>query len=397
MKIKVAVLFGGKSVEHEVSIISALQAIESIDKDKYQVIPIYITKENDFYYGKGIGNIEEYKNIKNLLAKSSQITFVNSGGKHYIAKASKGFFGKTLIESVDVAFPITHGTNVEDGALQGYLKTLSIPFVGCDVLSSAIGMDKFVMKVMLKHGGIPVLDALRFISTDYENPKEVIKQIEKAFGYPVIVKPVNLGSSVGISKAKDKESLEEALDLAFKFADTVLVERAVENLREINCSVVGDKFEAEASVLEEPVMSKEILSYKDKYMSEGSKKSGGGMASLSRIIPAKLDKKTTQKIQEIAVSSFQYLGCAGVCRIDFLIDNKTGEIFFNEINTIPGSLSFYLWDKTNVKYKDLLSRLINLALKRQRAEENVTYSFETNILDKTSFKGGVKGSKGCKC
>ncbi len=395
MKIKVAVLFGGKSVEHEVSIISALQAIESIDKNKYEIIPIYITKDNDFFYGKNIGNIDSYKDIKKLKFSSTQITFVNANGKHYIAKANKGIFGKTLLEAFDVAFPITHGTNVEDGALQGYLKTLSIPFVGCDVLSSAVGMDKFVMKVMLKHGGIPVLDALRFISTDYEDSKKVIKDIEKTFGYPVIVKPVNLGSSVGISKANDKDSLEDALDLAFKFADTVLVERAVANLREINCSVLGDKFDATPSVLEEPVMSKDILSYKDKYMSEGGKKTGGGMASLSRIIPAEVDKKTEAKIKEIAVQSFKYLGCSGVCRIDFLIDNKSGEIFFNEINTIPGSLSFYLWDKTGLSYKELLTKLINLALKRQRAEEDITYSFDTNILANTSFKG-TKGAKGCK-
>ncbi len=396
MKTKVAVLFGGKSVEHEVSIISALQAIESMDKDKYEIIPIYITKENDFYYGKEVGNIEKYKDIKSLLNNSTQITFVNKNNKHYIARANKSLFGKTFLTDFDVAFPITHGTNVEDGALQGYLKTLSIPFVGCNVIASAIGMDKYAMKIMLKEGNFPVLDCLRFDDVAYEDANKVVADVMAKFKFPLIVKPVNLGSSVGISKAKDKDGLEDALELAFKFANTVLVEPCVPNLREINCSVLGDRYEANASVLEEPVMSDDILSYQDKYMSEGGAKKSGGMASLSRIIPAQIEKELEDKIKTIAVEAFKYLDCAGVCRIDFLMDNKTGEIWFNEINTIPGSLSFYLWDKTGVSYKEELTKLINLALKRQRFEEDITYSFDTNLLSKTSFKG-AKGAKGCKC
>lgn len=397
MKIKVAVLFGGKSVEHEVSIISALQAISNMDTNKYQIIPIYITKSNDFYYGQDLGDIKQYKDLKKLLNKSTQITFVNKNNKHYIAKTKGSLFGNTLIEDFDVAFPITHGTNVEDGALQGYLTTLSIPFVGCNVLSSAIGMDKYVMKVLLKHAGFPVLDCLRFISQDYQEPAKMIKQIEKTFKYPLIVKPVNLGSSVGISKAKNKEELENSLDLAFKFANTVLVEPAVVNLREINCSVLGDRDEAKASVCEEPVMSKEILSYSDKYMNDGkgASKKSSGMASLKRKIPADIDKKTEEKIKDIAIRAFQYLDCAGVGRIDFLMDSKTGEIWFNEINTIPGSLSFYLWEPAGLKYKDMLDKLIKLAIKRDRNEEAIMYSFDTNILAGASF-GGTKGCKGTK-
>ena len=397
MKINVAVLFGGKSVEHEVSVISAVQAMQNINKDKYAVYPVYITKKNELYWGESLENMEEYKNIPALLAKSTKINIVTDGSKTYLMPQEHKLFSKAKpIACIDVAFPIVHGTNVEDGALQGFIKTLNLPFVGCDVLASAICMDKFAMKIMLKEAGFPVLDGIRFTSQDYKNEKKVISDTENKFGYPVIVKPVNLGSSVGISKAENRQELEDALELAFRFADKILIEPAVVNLKEINCSVVGDYSEAEASELEEPISADKILSYKDKYM-DGGKKAGGskGMSSLKRKIPAEIPEETAQEIKQIAVDAFKYLDCNGVARIDFLMDSKTGEFWINEFNTIPGSLAFYLWEPKGVKYSELLDRLISLAVKRQRNNEEITYSFDTNILSSASL-GGSKGSKGSK-
>lgn len=397
MKIHVAVLFGGKSVEHEVSVISALQAIQSMNKDKYAVYPIYITKKNELYWGEDLDKIEEYKNIPALLQKSTKINIVTDGSKTYLVPQQQKRFSKAKpIACIDIAFPIVHGTNVEDGALQGFLKTLNLPFVGCDVLASAICMDKFAMKIMLKEAGFPVLDGIRFTAQDYKNEEKILADTESRFGYPVIVKPVDLGSSVGISKAENRQELEDALELAFQFADKILIEPAVVNLKEINCSVLGDYTAAEASELEEPISADKILSYKDKYM-DGGKKTGGskGMSSLKRKIPAEIPAETAEKIKEIAVNAFKYLDCNGVVRIDFLMDSKTGEFWINEFNTIPGSLAFYLWEPKGVSYTNLLDRLISLALKRQRSNEEITYSFDTNILSSASF-GGAKGSKGAK-
>ena len=382
MKINVAVLFGGKSVEHEVSVISALQAMQNMNKDKYQLYPVYITKKNELYYGEDLDKIDEYKNIPRLLEKSTKINIVTDGDKTYLLPQQQKLFSKQKpIAVIDVAFPIVHGTNVEDGALQGFIKTLNLPFVGCDVLSSAICMDKYAMKVMLRDAGFPVLDGLRFSITDYKSSDSIVEKTEAKFGYPVVVKPVNLGSSVGISKADNRAEFEDALELAFNFSDRILVEPAVVNLKEINCSVVGDYMEAEASELEEPVSADKILSYKDKYL-DGGKKTGGskGMTSLKRKIPAE---------------AFKYLDCNGVVRIDYLMDSKTGEFWINEFNTIPGSLAFYLWEPLGVKYSELLDKLISLALKRQRNREEITYSFDTNILSSGAL-GGSKGSKGSK-
>ena len=392
MKIKLAVLFGGKSVEHEISVISALQAMNSLDTEKYEIIPVYMTKQNDFYTGNALRDIEKYRDIAKLLTEATRVTFVSENGKTRLDRLPAKKFGSNTVSEIDVAFPIVHGTNVEDGALQGFLKTLNLPFVGCDVLASAVGMDKFVMKTILKDAGFPVLPALRYAAKDYNHPETMLAEIETKIGYPVIVKPVNLGSSVGISKAHDRASLENALDTAFSFADTVLIERAITHLREINCSVVGDENGAEASVLEEPVMQDEILSYKDKYMDGGKGGKSSGMASLKRKIPAELPEDRTEAIRTLAVNAFLTLGCSGVSRIDFMIDCDEDKVYLNEINTIPGSLSFYLWEPKGLKYKALLDRLVQTALDRARKQQSITYTFDTNVFAMGSGFGGAKGA-----
>lgn len=410
MKIRLGVMFGGKSVEHEISIISAIQAIGYLDREKYEVVPIYITKSNEFYIGENIGKIESYTNLKKLLSESQRVIPVSETNCVKLVRYPMKRFGKNELDYFDIAFPIVHGTNVEDGTLQGYLSMLNVPYVGCDVLSSAVGMDKYVMKTVLKDNGIPVLDCVRFTSKDFDEDSDgVAEKIEKEIGYPVIVKPINLGSSIGISKADNRDKLIDSLETAFCYAEKVLVEKAVENLKEINCSVLGDCEEAEASVCEQPINDGDILDYEEKYMrnggAKGSKsgvklpaKSGGskGMASLSRKIPADITDEQRQTIEEYAVKAFKCLGCCGVSRLDFMMNDKTGEIWLNEINTIPGSLAFYLWEPKGVKYAKLLDRMISLARKRDRQNGNITYAFDTNVLQGVKLGGGSKGSKGSK-
>lgn len=393
MKIKLAVMFGGRSVEHEISVISAIQAIGAVNKEKYEVIPIYITKNNEMYVGEHIGDIEAYKNISKLLSESTRVNLISDEGRALIVKYPHKAFSKDVIDYIDIAFPVVHGTNVEDGTLQGYLKMLNLPYVGCDVLSSAVGMDKYVMKTVLKDNGIPVLDCVCLNSKDFDDePEKIIEKIESSFSYPVIVKPINLGSSIGISKARDTDSLEAALANAFDFADRVLVEPAIENLREINCSVLGDRMSARASVCEEPLNATDILSYEDKYIGNSSKSGSKGMASTSRQIPADIPKETEDEIRTMAVEAFKVLGCSGVSRIDFMIDTKENKVWLNEINTIPGSLSFYLWEPAGVDYTELIDEMISLALKREREQESITYSFDTNVLSGIKL-GGKKTGK----
>ena len=392
MKIKVAILFGGKSVEHEVSVISGIQAVMNMDTDKYDVIPVYMTKKNEMFIGSEIGRIESYKDIDLLLSKSQRVIMINENGKVRLISYPPRKFGKNLAIDIDVAFPVVHGTNVEDGALQGYLKTIGIPFVGCDVTASAVGMDKYIMKAILKENGVPVLDALEFVLSDYSDAASMIDRIESGIGYPVIIKPVNLGSSVGISVAKNRVELSDSIDDAFRYATKIIAEHAITNLREINCSVLGDDDQAEASECEEPLHSKDILSYEDKYVSNAKGGNSKGMASVSRKIPADLTPEKREEIRQMAVKSFKALGCSGVSRIDFMIDEDTGNLYFNEINTIPGSLAFYLWEPVGVSYKELLDRMIRLALKRARTEQNLTFTFDTNILNSASL-GGKNGGK----
>lgn len=393
MKIKVGVIFGGKSVEHEVSIISGIQAINNMDKEKYDIVPIYLTKENNMYVGELVKEVKNFKNIKNVIENSQRVIMVNNEGRVDLIKYPMKKFGNNLYDSIDVVLPVVHGTNVEDGALQGFLKTLDIPFAGCDVLSSAIGMDKYVMKTVLKDNNIPVLDCLRINDFEYINDNdEVVNRILNKIALPVIVKPINLGSSVGIKVAKTKDELVEAIEYAFNFAKQILVERVIRNLKEINCSVLGNIKECKASECEEPLGAGVILSYEDKYISNKSKSGASkGMTSLGRKLPADILEDTKKKIQNYAEATFKALNCNGVVRIDFMIDMDTDEVYVNEINTIPGSLAFYLWEASGLKYKEMLSKLIDLSLTRKREEGNLSFSYDTKILD--GYNGGSKGSK----
>lgn len=392
MKIRVGVFFGGKSVEHEVSVISGLQAYNSFNREKYEPIAIYITKENELYTGEAIADIANYKNIPELLKKSTRVFFMYEQNKLQLIQYPVKKFGSSVAAEIDVAFPVVHGANVEDGSLQGFLRHYNIPFVGCDVMASAVTMDKYVMKTILKDNDIPVLDCVTLNVKEYQREEETAyARVEERIAYPVIIKPVNLGSSVGIKVAKDREGLREALEYAFTFGPKVLVERAIMNLREINCAVLGDYEQAQASECEEPISSDEILSYEDKYVA-GSKTGSEGMRTARRELPANLTPEKREEIRQMAVKTFQVLNCNGVSRIDFMIDRDTDQVYVNEINPIPGSLAFYLWEALGKPYAELLDDMIKLALKREREEKSLMTSFDSNILQNANLSG-AKGIK----
>lgn len=396
MKTNIAVFFGCRSVEHEVSIISAVQAMQSINREKYDVTPVYVAKDGGMYTGEQLFNIENYKKLSNLLNNCEKVTFMREGDAVIMQTLKSGFFQKKKTVTIDLAFPVVHGTNCEDGTMAGYFEFLGLPYISCDILSAAVGMNKAVFKDVLKSAGLPVLDCIKFRAREFSKEKQTItEKIIKEIGMPVIVKPINLGSSVGISKVSNAEALESSIEEAFTFADEVLVEKAITSLREINCSVLGDADDCLASVCEEPFMNDEILSYEDKYMSNGDKTGASkGMASLSRKVPADLSEEKSAEIRKLATDIFKALGCSGVVRIDFMIDTETDTVYANEINTIPGSLAFYLWDATGLKYTDMIDRLVEIAFRRQRNRENLSFTIDTNILEGASF--GTKGSKGSK-
>lgn len=397
MKTKVGVFFGGRSTEHEISVISANQAMHAFDKEKYQIIPLYISKDGRMYTGDILFDVSAYRDVPSMLAKSREVFIKPAFGDYNIYENRKTLFGNTtkVFDTLDVVVPVLHGSNVEDGAFQGVLQTIGIPYAGCDVLSSANGMDKITMKMILSAQGLPVVDYIWF--NDYEWQKDrtkVIEKIENTLGYPVIVKPANLGSSVGISKASDRDSLIRSVKDAEKYSGRIIVEHLIEDLQEINCSVLGDAESYRTSVLEEPLKSGEFLSYNDKYL--GGNKSSKGMQSASKRIPAELSDEMTKRLQKLAGETFRVLGCHGVSRIDLMVDKKNGNIYVNEINTIPGSLSFYLWEATGLTFTELMDELVSLALKRKRHSEAKTLSFDQNIFAMGAFSSSGKGAKGLK-
>ena len=403
MKIKVGVIFGGESVEHEVSIISALQAMNKMDQEKYDIIPIYITKDREWYTGDMLKDIEVYQDLSLIKKYSKNVVLYYNNGSYVLQKKT---FPKNVVTELDIAFPIVHGTNVEDGVLQGYLQSIGIPFVGSDVYASVVGQDKVYMKSVWESAGLPMTKYIWFYDVDYKQDSEaVLKKVSK-LKYPVIVKPATTGSSVGIAVAANSEELVEAIDDALEYDKKIIVEEVVENLKEVNIAVMGNYEHQKVSAIEEVLSANKFLTYDDKYIGGGKgklkggkmpvKSSKGGMASASRKLPADLDKKVKEEVEKVAVEAFKALGSSGNSRIDFLIDDKKNKVYINEINSIPGSLAFYLWDAKDINFTAVLDDMINIGVKDYKKRISKVHSFDTNILQGFAARGGVKGMKGAK-
>ena len=390
MKTNIGVFFGGRSTEHEISVISANQAMHAIDRSRYDVTPVYISKQGRWYTCEALLDVANYRDMASLLAKCTPVYMRPVFGDFNLYKEKKPLFGSDVAAHLDVVIPVLHGSNGEDGTFEGILDSIGIPYAGCDTLASANGMDKITMKMILRDCDVPVVDYVWFTDKQwYSSRDKLIEKIESEIGYPVIVKPANLGSSVGIGRAADRDQLIERVADAEKYSTRIIVEHMVENLKEINCSVLGDCDEYTTSVLEEPIKSGEILSYTDKYM--GGSKGAKGMQASQKRIPAELPQEMTDRIRFLAGETFRVLGCHGVSRVDVIVDADNDNIYVNEINTIPGSLSFYLWEATGISFDKLMDRLVQLALKRNRERAQKTVSYDANIF---SMGGGVKGTKG---
>lgn len=396
MKTNIGVFFGGRSTEHEISVISASQAMHAINREKYDVTPIYITKQGRWYTGEALFDVANYRDTNTLLAKCEEVYMRPVYDDYNLYKVKKSMFGSNIVTRLDVVIPVLHGSNGEDGIFEGVLESIGIPFAGCNTLSSANGMDKITMKMILQACDIPVVDYVWFTDKQWFAQRDaLIEKIETKLGYPIIVKPANLGSSVGIGCATNRQELIERVDTAERYSTRIIVEDMVEELQEINCSVLGDCDEYQMSVCEEPIKSADFLTYEDKYM--GGSKGERGMHASQKKIPADLPDAETKRIQFLAGETFRVLSCYGVSRVDVIIDRKTRNIYVNEINTIPGSLSFYLWEASGIRFDQLMDRLVQLAVKRKREMGMKTVSYDQNIFSLSGgIKGGVKGAKGVK-
>ena len=377
MKINICILYGGKTTEHEISIITALEALENFNKDKYNILPVYISKENDFYTGSELLDINNYKDIEILLTKLKKVNFIKENNNLYV-KVKNKFYNRKIFK-VDCLFPIVHGTNTEDGTIAGYLSMFNVPYVLSDVCSSAVSMDKYFTKCILNYNNIDVLPGLIF--NIHDDIDIVIKQIEDKLSYPVIVKPNNLGSSIGIKSASNIDELKDAIYYSFEFSKDIIVEEKLNEFREINCSVLGDSENMITSSLEEVIKSDEILSFNDKYLNNLKTKN---IDLLNRIIPASISKELEDKINDISIKTFKILKSNGVIRIDYLYDQNKDKLYVNEVNNIPGSLASYLWKESGKNFTTLLDELIKLAFKRYREDEKINYVFLSNVLNKTN-------------
>lgn len=389
------VAFGGVSPEHEVSVLTAIQAISALEESSYNCIPLYVTKSGRWLTGEKLLDLSNYKEITQLENDSVSCAFIKDETGRTLLKEQErqGFFSKPKSFPVYAVLCAFHGSEGENGSFQGVCEMMNIPYTGSGVLGSSLGMDKVKAKLVAAANGIPVTKAVNFYESDWEQEQDDIITVAEDFGYPLIVKPATLGSSIGVAIANDKEELVNAVETAFRYDSHMLIEEAVNPLMEINCSVIGTPEDCRPSVCEKPLGKTETLSFEDKYQSGG----GGdkGMASADRIIPADISDELTRKIQGLATKTFSALDASGLARLDFLVNANTKEVYFNEINTIPGSFSFYLWDKSDLHFDQLLIELVEIGLKKHREKNGRVRSYETNLLSEKAIKGikGLKGSK----
>ncbi len=397
MKKQVGVIFGSRSCEREVAIISAVQLMRYADREKYDIIPVYVDEHGTWYTGTPLLDIRSFKPFNPDLKGIRKVFPDLSSGSGALLGISRGsgLFAKEkteIVARVDVYVIVMHGMNGEDGTLQGMLELANIPYTSTGVTGSAVGMDKIAMKYFFRGAGLPVLPGEWYTRSSFEKDCESIAaDVEEKLGYPVFVKPANLGSSIGVSRADDRSSLKDSLELAFEYDRRVLVEKGLDKPIELNCSVLGYDDEVKASPIEMPLNQDDFLDFRDKYLGGGGSK---GMASLSRVLPAPIEDDLKDRIQELSMQIFRMMDCKGVVRIDYMFDRKSEEVYITEINTIPGSLAFYLWEEDGLHYSQLIDRMIECAEKAHEDKNRTNYAYTSDILKGASF--GAKGAKGAK-
>ncbi len=381
--INLAVIFGGKNVEHEVSIISAVQAMEHLNKDKYNIIPIYISKDEEWYTGECLLNIDSYKDFAKLKNEATKCYIIKDKNKFYLkGKKILNFLKK----EIDIVLPIVHGTNVEDGILQGYLQTIGIPYCFSNVCASSIAQDKVIQKMIFDKENILTPNYFYFYDVEYYNDKDTYLRKAKELKYPVIIKPATLGSSVGINIANNEDELQKYIEEAIKYDKKILVEKVISNLKELNISVLGNYESQECSFIDEIINESKFFTYEEKYLSNNKNKTEfKGKNTSTRKIPADISEELKSEVENTAKRAFKAIGSSGLIRIDFLYDTKSNKLYLNEVNNIPGSLAFYLWEPKGKKYTELLDEIIKIGIKEQRNNSSKQFNFETNIL--SNFNG----------
>lgn len=398
-KIQLGLIFGSRTCEHEVSVISALQLSQFVDRAKYDLYPIYINKNGEWFSGPGLLDLKNYREPI-LYAKKGyweRVTLDITAHSHALLTVRNGkyLFSKPkthILTYLDCVIPVMHGLHGEDGTLQGLLELADIPYTSTGVAGSSCGMDKIMMKHIFRGGGIPVLPDFTVLRSQVmKNCTAVIRSVEALLPYPVFVKPANLGSSIGVKRADNASELREALELGMQYDRRLLVEQGLDKPMEINCSCLGFDDEVTASVIEMPVSGGEMLTFYEKYLKNTEEK---GMASLSRIIPAPIDETMRNKVQDLSKQVFRLLDCKGVVRIDWMIDRATGALFVTEINTIPGSLSFYLWKESTprLRYHALIDKMVEYAMKAHQEKNDNHYAFQSSLFENMLLQG-AKGAK----
>ncbi len=394
-KTVVGVIFGGRSVEHDVSIVTGHQVIRAFDPERYEVVPIYIDRQGKWFTGESLAELKNFKN-EVISLKGVQSAILSPSVQHHglIVNPTAGRFDKAEIKRLDVVFPAIHGSHGEDGTIQGLLELADIAYVGCGVMASAIANDKIMTKVVLSQQGVPIVEGVSFSRAEWlESSDKVVDHLIHELHYPMFVKPATLGSSIGIGRANDETLLRAHIEVAISLDRRVLIEQAVENATEINCAVLGGDNDIQASVLEQPVSLEQFLTFEEKYT-----RGGEGMKSAERIIPAPLNDDLTAKIKGIAVQAFRAIEGRGTARIDFLVQLETSTVYLNEINTMPGSLAFYLWQEQGMPPREVVQKLVEIARDAQAEKRKNNYDYQTNLINLVDARGlkGIKGTKGGK-
>ncbi|MEO1290323.1 MAG: D-alanine--D-alanine ligase family protein [Chloroflexota bacterium] len=392
-KTTVGVVFGGRSVEHDVSIVTAQQIMQAFNPERYNVVPIYITRDGKWFTGDPLKDIENFKDNEIISYDGVQAVLLSPDVRHHglIVNPLAGRFSKSEVLRLDVLFPAIHGSHGEDGTLQGLFELADIPYVGFATCGSAVTNDKVLTKQILQQNDIPVVDGISFNRDEWlADADAMLAKIEAKLSYPLFVKPATLGSSIGVSRADDADFLCGAIDMAVNFDRRVLVETAVTNGIEINCAVMGYGDEIKVSTLEQPLSWSDFLAFEDKYL-----RGNEGMKSADRVIPAQIGDALTNKIHEYSRQAFRAMDGRGIVRIDFLVQPDDEQVYLNEMNTMPGSLSFYLWRETNMTDSEVVDYLVKLARDAYADKRRNVYDYKTNLVEVAAGRG-LKGAKGTK-
>ena len=397
------VLYGSRACEHDVSIITGVQALSAADPMKYDVTPVYIDREGRWFTGEALRRMDFYTHFDEKELIPCMLVPEDKGGARLVKKKTGLFGGHGTLVRPDCALLCFHGMNGEDGTVQGLLELYGVPYTSAGVLGSATGMDKIAMKLIYRGCGLPVTDMCWFERADWEREREeILSKVEREVGYPAFVKPANLGSSIGISRARDRQSLSDAIDVAASFDRRILVEKGVAHLKEVNCAAVGYGEDVTVSPCEMPVSWEEFLTFDEKYLRGGKGKGGKlgakaapakgapvkgggkGMSSMGRNIPAPIPEEATREIQRLTREIFRIMDLKGVVRVDYLLDSESGKIYVNEVNTIPGSLAFYLFEAMGIPFSQLIDRMVDAALRARKERDASTFSYGSPILQRAA-------------